>query len=204
MAFFFLQKETNWSKQHACLFYFAPLLSAAASYILQFSLNSCHAIELVLFKKLNLIFPFIQRIQYAKTKSDIIAKADGTFVPREKRKRHDDKGITLLSSLFFLFKDVHRNVLISSSLSEGPNLWQWQQGPIYFMQLSNLENQKIILFFLGYCLPLKIDYSFSCICHMAKGWNGFRAFVTDNIEEGKVLINLYFWLQPAFRLLRHV
>ncbi|WRX11453.1 RNA recognition motif domain - like 10 [Theobroma cacao] len=34
----------------------------------------------------------IERIQYAKTKSDIIAKADGTFVPREKRKRHEDKG----------------------------------------------------------------------------------------------------------------
>ncbi|MBA0679638.1 hypothetical protein Goari_011395 [Gossypium aridum] len=40
-------------------------------------------------------FPFYDkemRIQYAKTKSDIIAKADGTFVPREKRKRHDEKG----------------------------------------------------------------------------------------------------------------
>ncbi|KAG2395300.1 hypothetical protein LR48_Vigan10g159400 [Vigna angularis] len=40
-------------------------------------------------------FPFYDkpmRIQYAKTKSDVIAKADGTFVPREKRKRHDDKG----------------------------------------------------------------------------------------------------------------
>lgn len=40
------------------------------------------------------IIPFYwsQRIQYAKTKSDVIAKADGTFVPREKRKKHDDKG----------------------------------------------------------------------------------------------------------------
>ncbi|KAI4301425.1 hypothetical protein L6164_034704 [Bauhinia variegata] len=40
-------------------------------------------------------FPFYDkpmRIQYAKTKSDIIAKADGTFVPREKRKKHDEKG----------------------------------------------------------------------------------------------------------------
>lgn len=39
-------------------------------------------------------FPFYDkpmRIQYAKTKSDIIAKADGTFVPRERKKRHDDK-----------------------------------------------------------------------------------------------------------------
>uniref|UniRef100_A0A0E0H9T0 Kinesin-like protein n=1 Tax=Oryza nivara TaxID=4536 RepID=A0A0E0H9T0_ORYNI len=39
-------------------------------------------------------FPFHNkpmRIQYAKTKSDIIAKADGTFVPRERRKRNDEK-----------------------------------------------------------------------------------------------------------------
>ncbi|CAL4895623.1 unnamed protein product [Urochloa decumbens] len=39
-------------------------------------------------------FPFYDkpmRIQYAKTKSDVIAKADGTFVPREKRKRVDEK-----------------------------------------------------------------------------------------------------------------
>lgn len=40
-------------------------------------------------------FPFYDkpmRIQYAKTKSDVVAKADGTFVPQERRKRHDDKG----------------------------------------------------------------------------------------------------------------
>ncbi|XP_010507874.1 PREDICTED: U1 small nuclear ribonucleoprotein A-like isoform X1 [Camelina sativa] len=39
-------------------------------------------------------FPFYDkrmRIQYAKTKSDVVAKADGTFVPREKRKRHEEK-----------------------------------------------------------------------------------------------------------------
>ncbi|XP_057836319.1 U1 small nuclear ribonucleoprotein A [Cryptomeria japonica] len=39
-------------------------------------------------------FPFYSkpmRIQYAKTKSDAIAKADGTFVPREKRKRQDER-----------------------------------------------------------------------------------------------------------------
>ncbi|KAK3140682.1 hypothetical protein QOZ80_5AG0404280 [Eleusine coracana subsp. coracana] len=39
-------------------------------------------------------FPFYDkpmRIQYAKTKSDIVAKADGTFVPRERRKRVDEK-----------------------------------------------------------------------------------------------------------------
>ncbi|XP_029118778.1 U1 small nuclear ribonucleoprotein A isoform X1 [Elaeis guineensis] len=33
----------------------------------------------------------VLRIQYAKTKSDIIAKADGTFVPRERRRRLEDK-----------------------------------------------------------------------------------------------------------------
>ncbi|KAI8574765.1 hypothetical protein RHMOL_Rhmol01G0379300 [Rhododendron molle] len=40
-------------------------------------------------------FPFYDkpmRIQYAKTKSDVIAKADGTFVPRERKKRHEEKG----------------------------------------------------------------------------------------------------------------
>ncbi|KAF6982702.1 hypothetical protein CFC21_001053 [Triticum aestivum] len=39
-------------------------------------------------------FPFYDKpmkIQYAKTKSDVVAKADGTFVPREKRKRNDEK-----------------------------------------------------------------------------------------------------------------
>ncbi|KAH7676599.1 U1 small nuclear ribonucleoprotein A protein [Dioscorea alata] len=39
-------------------------------------------------------FPFYEkpmRIQYAKTKSDLIAKADGTFVPRERRKKHDER-----------------------------------------------------------------------------------------------------------------
>ncbi|KAG6491476.1 hypothetical protein ZIOFF_052827 [Zingiber officinale] len=33
----------------------------------------------------------LHKIQYAKSKSDIIAKADRTFVPRERRKRHDDR-----------------------------------------------------------------------------------------------------------------
>ncbi|KAL3517427.1 hypothetical protein ACH5RR_020016 [Cinchona calisaya] len=40
-------------------------------------------------------FPFYDkpmRIQYAKTKSDVIAKAGGTFIPREKRKKPDDRG----------------------------------------------------------------------------------------------------------------
>lgn len=49
-----------------------------------------------------------QKIQYAKTKSDVIAKADGTFVPRERRKRHEEKGKAFglslpLVDVFFLF-----------------------------------------------------------------------------------------------------
>lgn len=52
----------------------------------------------------------MQRIQYARTKSDIIAKADGTFVPREKRKRHDDKGITLSSLFFLLSLNLYGNI----------------------------------------------------------------------------------------------
>ena len=43
----------------------------------------------------------IQRIQYAKTKSDIVAKADGTFVPRERRKRVDEKRKMLADTPFF-------------------------------------------------------------------------------------------------------
>uniref|UniRef100_A0A5B7A415 RRM domain-containing protein n=1 Tax=Davidia involucrata TaxID=16924 RepID=A0A5B7A415_DAVIN len=39
-------------------------------------------------------FPFYDkpmRIQYAKTKSDCVAKADGTFVPRDKKKKQEEK-----------------------------------------------------------------------------------------------------------------
>ena len=45
---------------------------------------------------------WIQRIQYAKTKSDIVAKADGTFVPRERRKRVDEKRKMLANMPFVL------------------------------------------------------------------------------------------------------
>lgn len=40
-------------------------------------------------------FSFFQFIQYAKEKSDYIAKADGTFVVKEKRKKHD-RGLIFL------------------------------------------------------------------------------------------------------------
>lgn len=45
---------------------------------------------------------FLQRIQYAKTKSDCIAKVDGSFVPREKKKRQEEKG-NLVMDVFFSF-----------------------------------------------------------------------------------------------------
>lgn len=51
-----------------------------------------------------------QRIQFAKTKSDVIAKANGTFVPREKRKqRQDEKGACVLL-LFFSFSLINSSV----------------------------------------------------------------------------------------------
>lgn len=33
-----------------------------------------------------------QRIQYAKSKSDCVAKADGTYVPKEEKKKQEEKG----------------------------------------------------------------------------------------------------------------
>lgn len=54
---------------------------------------------------LNMNFPaarysylyLLQRIQYAKTKSDCIAKVDGTFVAREKKKQREEKGNHFIS-----------------------------------------------------------------------------------------------------------
>jgi len=34
----------------------------------------------------------MHRVQYAKTKSDCIAKEDGTYAPKEKRKKQEEKG----------------------------------------------------------------------------------------------------------------
>lgn len=43
----------------------------------------------------------LQRIQYAKEKSDCIAKADGTYVMREKKKKQEEKGERMYSELNF-------------------------------------------------------------------------------------------------------
>lgn len=34
----------------------------------------------------------MQRIQYAKTKSDCIAKEEGSFVPRDKKRKQEERG----------------------------------------------------------------------------------------------------------------
>lgn len=58
------------------------------------------------------------------------------------------------------------------------------------MQLSPLENQRIILFF-GLLSSLENSlFIFMQLSHGFYGSNGFHAFVTDIIEEGKVLINI--------------
>lgn len=56
------------------------------------------------FFPINLIEKFVivmlpQRIQYAKEKSDCIAKADGTYVIREKKKKQEEKGEMMYSEL---------------------------------------------------------------------------------------------------------
>lgn len=49
----------------------------------------------------------MQRLHYAKTKSDCVAKVDGTYVPKEKKKKQEEKGasedcFSYLSSCVFL------------------------------------------------------------------------------------------------------
>lgn len=46
-----------------------------------------------------------QRIQYAKTVSDAITKAAGTFVPKEKRKKQEEKGVISKAYSVILFQD---------------------------------------------------------------------------------------------------
>lgn len=41
----------------------------------------------------------LQRIQYAKSKSDAVSKADGTFVSKEKRKKQDEKGTDIIEGI---------------------------------------------------------------------------------------------------------
>lgn len=53
--------------------------------------------EIIKLPNATLTFFLMQRIQYAKTKSDCIAKADGSFVPREKKKKQEEKGMSWCS-----------------------------------------------------------------------------------------------------------
>ena len=62
------------------------ICSFICSFALHFDFWSCS-----IFVTHEILSIWFQKIQYAKTKSDVVAKADGTFVPREKRKRNDEK-----------------------------------------------------------------------------------------------------------------
>lgn len=65
------------------------------------------------------MFPnFYQRIQYAKTQSDAITKANGTYVPKEKRKKQEEKGTSSspFSHFRFFSYDI-KSVLVLKTLS---------------------------------------------------------------------------------------
>lgn len=47
----------------------------------------------------------LQRIQYAKSKSDCVAKAEGSYVPREKKKKQEEKGTVKSFYIHDLFYD---------------------------------------------------------------------------------------------------
>lgn len=97
-------KET--STVEGTFFLFIPNQSFVEPFVLEFNgpymeildnrfLCSCLIINTVILvhhrNVMNYLYD-VQRIQYAKTKSDVVAKADGTFVPRERRKRHEERG----------------------------------------------------------------------------------------------------------------
>jgi hypothetical protein len=56
-----------------------------------------------------------QRIQYAKTVSDAITKAAGTFVPKEKRKKQEEKG--MISKAYSAISSWDPNLITG--------LWSW-------------------------------------------------------------------------------
>lgn len=41
----------------------------------------------------------VQRIQYAKSKSDCVSKAEGSFVPKEKKMKQEEKGLNFRLSI---------------------------------------------------------------------------------------------------------
>lgn len=51
-----------------------------------------HLCMLLVFMLLIFLAYSVQRIQYAKTKSDCIAREEGTDNPKEKRKKQEEKG----------------------------------------------------------------------------------------------------------------
>ncbi|KAG8067223.1 hypothetical protein GUJ93_ZPchr0005g16189 [Zizania palustris] len=84
-------------------------------------------------------FPFHNkpmRIQYAKTKSDVIAKADGTFVPRERRKRNDEKPEKKQK------REQHHDV---SQVGLGANAYPGVYGAPPLSQLPFTGAQKVMM-----------------------------------------------------------
>lgn len=110
----------------------------------------------------------MQRIQYAKTKSDVIAKADGTFVPREKRKRHEERGMLLCSHisvyLWFcstpnFYDQVQLLVIFESKLSDRQLDQQWNCFFLFFWHI-----EKALFSFFITVLLIKSDPYQNDIC----------------------------------------
>lgn len=49
----------------------------------------------------------MQRIQYAKTKSDCIAKEEGSFVPRDKKRKQEERGDYLILKFYIVLKQFN-------------------------------------------------------------------------------------------------
>ncbi|XP_062181564.1 U1 small nuclear ribonucleoprotein A [Phragmites australis] len=84
-------------------------------------------------------FPFYDkpmRIQYAKTKSDIVAKADGTFVPRERRKRIEEKHEKKQK------REQHHDV---SQVGLGINAYPGVYGAPQLTQIPFAGGQKVMM-----------------------------------------------------------
>ncbi|KAG1338999.1 putative U2 small nuclear ribonucleoprotein B'' [Cocos nucifera] len=81
-------------------------------------------------------FPFYDkpmRIQYAKTKSDCVAKEDGTYVPREKKKKQEEKAAEK--------KRRAEESQQSGSASSGPGAQSNGGLPVSILLLYHVVNQ---------------------------------------------------------------
>ncbi|KAF9620742.1 hypothetical protein IFM89_014346 [Coptis chinensis] len=141
-------------------------------------------------------FPFYDkpmRIQYAKTKSDVVAKADNTFVPRERRKRHEERaekkrreqqhdanqagmglnpyagayGATPMADFMNAYDHVSRRVFLMDSrlLIEGAISISYLQSTVetMFFASAMVEKAHIIENLLVWFEGLKLNFSMSMI-----------------------------------------